>query len=262
MAITLYGDLDWTGSLTLFLEPLDGGPVADPAGYAFSAVSGQLLQRSAVVPEPILPANRLVGLYRASCSVGVFYASIVADANTVYMNSDKPAATTANVWTQEQVDYAISQLGLLTLSGSTVVIPSGELMCTRGDVEQVFGTVSVATWADLNNTGDADDIAARINYRIAMADNYVRSVLASGPWNMPEPGDIIPAILAYNVAALTGVYLYEARGIQDYNAAGHAQHQLSYHKKNVEDFLKGVLVGTINLKPLTYSITSAAPEAS
>ena len=30
----------------------------------------------------------------------------------------------------------------------------------------------------------------------------------------------------------------------------------------VEDFLKGVLVGTINLKPLTYSITSAAPEAS
>lgn len=168
----------------------------------------------------------------------------------------------AGGWAEEQIQYAMDQLGLLTISGSTVVIPSGELMCTRGDVEQVFGTTSVAAWADLNNTGDADDIAARINYRIAMADNYVRSVLASGPWNMPEPGDIIPAILAYNVAALTGVYLYEARGIQDYNAAGHAQHQLSYHKKNVEDFLKGVLVGTINLKPLTYSIMSAAPEAS
>ena len=168
----------------------------------------------------------------------------------------------SSAWTSEQVTYALSQLALLEMNGNSVVIPAGTYMCARGDIEQVFGTVSVAAWADLNNTGDADEITARINYRIVMADNFIRSVLDNGPWVMPVEGDSIPSILVYNTAALAGVYLYEARGVKDYNPQGFAQHQLSYHKKNVEDFLKGVLVGSISLKPLAYSITSAAPEAS
>ena len=165
-----------------------------------------------------------------------------------------------SVWTEAEKDYVIQQVGLLSYSGSSVVVTSGFHMCGRGDVEQIFGKIAVATWGDLNNNGDEAEIESRINYRIAMADNYIRSTLGNGPWVMPVEGEIIPVILAVNCAALAGVYLYEGRGVQDYNPAGHAQHQLSFHKTNVENFIKGVLVGTVNLSPLAYNISSAAPE--
>ena len=169
-------------------------------------------------------------------------------------------AGTGDVWTEEEKDYVLAQLALLEFYGQSVVIPAGVFMCGRGDIEQIFGTVAVSTWADLNNNGDEAEIEARINYRIAMADNYIKSTLANGPWVMPVEGDIIPITLAVNCAALAGVYLYEGRGVQDYNPSGHAQHQLSFHKTNVENFIKGVLVGTISLAPLPYNIQTAAPQ--
>ena len=71
MAIVITGDLDWTGDLVLFLEALDGGPAADVAGYAFTS-SGDM-EYSCSVPEPVLPADRLLGAYRcvAKTSGGV-----------------------------------------------------------------------------------------------------------------------------------------------------------------------------------------------
>lgn len=165
-------------------------------------------------------------------------------------------------WTSEQRTYILGQLALLTVSGAMVVVTAGERMCARGDVEQVYGNTNVAKWADLNNNANADEILSRINYHIAMADNYIRAAIGNGAWVMPEEGDTIPAILAYNCARLTGVLLYEARGVSDYDSNGRPVHQLMYHKKSVDDFLKGVLVGSVSLSPLTYSITNAAPEAS
>lgn len=165
-------------------------------------------------------------------------------------------------WTSEQRTYILAQLALLSLSGSAVVVTSGTFMCARGDVEQVYGNRNVEKWADLNNTADADEILSRINYHIAMADNYIRAAISNGAWVMPESGDTIPAILAYNCARLAGVLMYEARGVSDYDSNGRPIHQLMYHKKSVDDFLKSVLNGSISLAPLTYGITNAAPEAT
>lgn len=146
-----------------------------------------------------------------------------------------------------------------TYSMAQSAIISGAYMCTRTDVEQIFGTTAVSAWADLNNNGNSAEIAARIEYRIAMADSYIRSILSNSMWAMPVEGDTLPVVISYNTAAMAGVYLYEGRGVQDYNEKGFAQHQLSFHKKNVEDFLKGVLVGSISLSPLLYAIDNCAP---
>jgi len=96
MAIVITGDLDWTGALVLFLEALDGGPAADIAGYAFTS-SGDL-EYSCSVPEPVLPADRLLGTYRCVAETaggviaGVGYCSIAAATTAVRMRSEEASA--------------------------------------------------------------------------------------------------------------------------------------------------------------------------
>ena len=165
-------------------------------------------------------------------------------------------------WTEEDVTYALEKLALLGVVADAVVVPAGTFMCGRGDIEQIFGTTAVAKWGDLNNNEDADEITGRINYRIAIADSLMRSTLGNSAWVLPLEGDEIPPILAYYTACLAGVLLYEGRGVQDYDARGNAQHQLSFHKKGVDDFVKGVLFGAVSLAPLEYNVASAAPEAT
>lgn len=165
-------------------------------------------------------------------------------------------------WTEEQREYILEQLALLTVSGASVVVTSGVYMCARGDVEQVYGNANTATWADLNNNQNSSEITSRINYHIAIADNYIRSVLTQGAWVMPVEGDTIPAILAYNCARLAGVLLYEGRGVSDYDSKGKPIHQLSHHKNGVDSFLKSVVYGSTDLSPLVKSSTNEAPTAS
>lgn len=165
-------------------------------------------------------------------------------------------------WTEQQREYILEQLALLTVSGASVVVTSGVYMCARGDVEQVYGNANTATWADLNNNQNSSEITSRINYHIAIADNYIRSVLTQGAWVMPVEGDTIPAILAYNCARLAGVLLYEGRGVTDYDPKGRAIHQLSNHKNGVDSFLKSVVYGSTDLSPLVKSSTNEAPTAS
>lgn len=168
----------------------------------------------------------------------------------------------SELWTEEQREYILEQLALLTVSGASVVVTAGVYMCARGDVEQVYGNANTATWADLNNNQNSSEITSRINYHIAIADNYVRSVLTQGAWVMPVEGDTIPAILAYNCARLAGVLLYEGRGVTDYDPKGRAIHQLSNHKNGVDSFLKSVVYGSTDLSPLVKSSTNEAPTAS
>lgn len=96
MAITITGDLSWTGALILFLEALDGGPAADVAGYAFE--SSGTLEYACTVPEPLLPADRLLGTYRCIAETaggvpaGVGYVTIAAETTTIRIRSEEAAA--------------------------------------------------------------------------------------------------------------------------------------------------------------------------
>lgn len=113
MSIVIIGDLAWTGALVLFLEALDGGPAADVAGYAFE--SSGTLEYACTVPEPLLPADRLLGTYRCVAETaggvpaGVGYVTIAAETTTIRIRSEastsldpsydpaKTAATQASV---------------------------------------------------------------------------------------------------------------------------------------------------------------------
>jgi hypothetical protein len=100
MSIIITGDLDWSGALVLFLTALDGGPAADVAGYAFTT-SGDV-EYSAEVPEPGLPANRLLGVYRCVAKTagvvpaGSGYVTIGADTEAVRIRSEGAAELDAS----------------------------------------------------------------------------------------------------------------------------------------------------------------------
>lgn len=170
------------------------------------------------------------------------------------------APSAAGAWTLEQVTYALDQLALLTVAGGGVVVPMGSYMCARVDVERVFGSENVASWADLNNNQVAGEIDARINYCIQIADSEMRAALASSQWVMPVEGDTLPALLVHYVAVKAGVLLYEGRPVVDDMADGAGAHQLATHKRDVGRFIQGVLLNAISLEPLVSQINSAAPN--
>jgi len=130
MAIVITGDLDWTGALVLFLEALDGGPAADIAGYAFTS-SGDL-EYSCSVPEPVLPADRLLGTYRCVAETaggviaGVGYCSIAAATTAVRLRSEEASALdSATQATLLEVKAKTDLIG--TAAGATTLLDAAVL---------------------------------------------------------------------------------------------------------------------------------------
>lgn len=146
MAIAITGDLYWTGALVLFLEALDGGPAADVAGYAFES-SGDM-EYSCSVPEPLLPANRLLGAYRCVAKTaggilaGVGYVTIGAATTSVRI-----LETAASTWTDEekaQIRYRLGLDGTATAPAEPdvdpiVITPATGIMTTGYLVTRVKG---------------------------------------------------------------------------------------------------------------------------
>ena len=61
--------------------------------------------------------------------------------------------------------------------------------CTRDDIEALFDAESVKKWADLDGSGDADKIAARIAMAIEWQSAYIDDRLRGGepPAKIPRP---------------------------------------------------------------------------
>lgn len=114
--------------------------------------------------------------------------------------------------------------------------------CTRGDIENVFGRVNVAKWADLDNNGVVEDIELRINKAILWASGEVNSRLRRFVYVLPF--ETAPVEIVDIVANLAGVWLYENRGIQDFNPdTGQAVHRLEWNRRRAETTLKEILMG-------------------
>ena len=82
---------------------------------------------------------------------------------------------------------------------------------TQEGVELYFGASNVAKWADLDNEGDADVIAARVAAAIDSADTRIDDELRGGPYTVPFE-DEVPAIITDLSRKLAGIDLYGARG--------------------------------------------------
>ena len=119
--------------------------------------------------------------------------------------------------------------------------------CDRDNVEDRFGNSNVAAWADLDNDEDAAKILARITAAIVAADADIDDLLRGGMYTIPFDEPPPQAIIGIS-ADLAGVWLYENRGIQDYNPeTGAVVHRLKYADDRAWKKLRRIVAGQITL---------------
>lgn len=119
--------------------------------------------------------------------------------------------------------------------------------CEKTDVEAVFGASNIEKWADLDSDGDAGKIAARIEAAIVFAHNRVDDLLRGGPYAIPIVG-VAPHTIKDAAAKLAGVWLYEARGVEDFDeSSGEMLHRLSPIKRDAERTLAHIRGGALRL---------------
>ncbi len=120
--------------------------------------------------------------------------------------------------------------------------------CVQADVEQIYGVSNVEIWADLDNNKFPTDITARIVAMITQAREYIDSKLKNGPYDISTFDATEPTMNRAN-ALLAGVYLYENRGINDFDPeSGRSVHRLQWQKTEVEKTIKSILKGAVRLK--------------
>lgn len=132
----------------------------------------------------------------------------------------------------------------------------------QSNIEDVFGSVNVSKWADLDNDADAAKIAARIAKAIAWAENEIDDRLRGGPYILPivkgtSPSMTVPLAIIDTAANLAGVWLYENRGVQDFDQeTGMAHHRLEWNRARAERTLKEILAGVRVLDANKYETTN------
>jgi len=120
------------------------------------------------------------------------------------------------------------------------------MYCTEEDLYQIFGEHNITKWADLDNTGTAETIEARIERAIQHAGAEVDSRLRRSIYIIPltNSSGTVPEDIIDVVATLAGVYLYENRGIDDYDPdTGRVIHRLIHSKKRAEGIIRAIQAG-------------------
>lgn len=112
------------------------------------------------------------------------------------------------------------------------------------ELEDMFGTENVRTWADLENEDDAATIMRRKRWAIQWATDEARSHLARTRY---AGLDCAPAVLRQATTRLAGVLLYESRGVQDADGEGNPQHRLRWHRAEAEKFFRRVKADQVYL---------------
>lgn len=125
---------------------------------------------------------------------------------------------------------------------------------TRADIESKFGKKNIAVWADLDNDQVENDIAARITAAIAFADESVDNALRFGRYALPitDASGVTPRVIVDIAASMAGVWLYENRGVQDFDPdTGKPQHRLHWQKIDARKTLTHLRMGQIELNAVS-----------
>jgi len=117
--------------------------------------------------------------------------------------------------------------------------------CVRKDIENIFGSVNVKKWADIDADGDPQKIDAKINWALQLSYDYVNSKLSGGPYVIPLAGKY-PVIITCQ-AKLAAVEIYEARGLQNFDEQGKPIHQLQNSKSWADNILAQIRAGILRL---------------
>ena len=133
---------------------------------------------------------------------------------------------------------------------------------TRATIEAVFGVKNVAKWADLDNNGIAEAIAARIASAIAWADGEIDDRFRKSVYDLPiaDADSTTPASIVSIASNLAGVWLYENRGVQDFDEdTGAPFHKLEYNRRRAENAIQAILSGSRTLDAV-MRVTRTVPE--
>lgn len=136
------------------------------------------------------------------------------------------------------------------------------MYCTRQDLNNLFGKSNIDTWADLDSDQDADKIEARINSVIDQAgaelEEEWQDTIYAIPFTKPD-SEAIPETVTQAVALLSGIILWDARGLDDEDGTAKGYQA---REKRVRKIIRGVKLGTRRLNAaLKDGITGeAAPE--
>lgn len=129
---------------------------------------------------------------------------------------------------------------------------SGDLYCDRDTIELIFGRDNVAKWANLDNY-DLDNLTVpqdgEIDTRIAYACSYATYFIDARLSNrtgftiplVPLDGVNHDPVLINLASILAGVWLYENRGVQDFDpSTGKSTHRLTMYKTQAENDLEKI----------------------
>lgn len=212
------GDLVFvTGTFT---DPNDGSPL-DPTTVAINITTPAGVETSYVFGTDVEVENPSVGIY-----------IINVDANEI------------GVWTYEWVSTGTGQASEHASFEVIGVVSGLPAYATRHDIELIFGRVNVAAWADVDNDGNATFITARINWALSESYYYINNKLLGSSYVIPFE-TTYPVQVVSQSARYAGIILYEARGIVDKGEK--PNHQLTAHRKMVDEFLHDVQRGKIRL---------------
>ena len=128
---------------------------------------------------------------------------------------------------------------------------------TQTLLEAQYGRENIRKWADLNNTGNAEEITARVNLALANADDLFDSMMREGPHRVPLEFAAPPIVIRI-VNDIAADDLYTARGIQDIDTNGEPVHRLSGARERAMRNLREILDGRLRLSDPT--LTRPVPE--
>jgi len=121
--------------------------------------------------------------------------------------------------------------------------------CLRSDVESVFGATNIASWAALDNDQAAAKITARIDRAIEIAGAEVEDLMRYMGYAVPvkDSAGLVPTTIENLVATMAGLWLYEARGVNDTDQQGNPMHRLRYMRMWARNMFKEIANGTRKL---------------
>lgn len=114
----------------------------------------------------------------------------------------------------------------------------------RADIEAVFGIENVRKWARLDNTNE--DETARVTAACEHATEWFNARLRGSHVHVPVASP--PAYAKYMQALKAGVWLYESRGVEEFDPeSGRAMHRLQWHRNEADKLMRQVLAGQLDL---------------
>ena len=120
--------------------------------------------------------------------------------------------------------------------------------CTRADIENIFGVVNVAAWADMTGNQNAAEIAARVAWAISAASDELDDLMRGTSYRVPlkTAAGAVPGTVKILVATLAGVSLYENHGVDEIRE-GQPIHKLLWARERYEKIVQQIKSGQMRL---------------